>query len=707
MSCGKFDDLLRCISMRLTTVPVDMDIDWEKCIVCQENTSEALKCPLLGPGTNDSKLEAYKSFLHNVEQFRAIDSLPTAIRFDNESADSFLVHRASWHKSCHLKYNNFKLQRAKKRGSCVDKSETRSSKRRAISFELCLFCEKGREEGDLHQILTFDADSNIYTMISELQDTYLLAKIDGGQGDLIAKEVKYHLKCLVYLRNRYRSHKTTVKQQNQNSNKKLDESIAFVELTSYIEKAVDSGILLFKLSELHSLYVNRLEDFGVSKSINKTRLKNDLLEHFPESQEQQEGKSTLIVFREGMKNMLKEALKKHDFNEDAWILAKAAVIVRKDIFNHEGFKFTGSFQQNCQERSVPSSLKSLISLIVNGLNLKDQDKRESQACLTTSQVILYNVKKQPSTKLDAKSRHVLQREPPLPIYTGLNVHQMTRSKKLINQLYQMGISISYNRVIELEEWIATSVCERFEEDSVVVPAILRKGLFNVGALDNIDHNPSSTTAVNAFHGCGMSLFQFPTKANPGESRCPAPKNTKQHSLPDSYAVVPAVALASNTVSVPKLENDDVCSIQSCLSEERSKEEMWLEHALELLTQENLTGVDDLVWAAYHASKQPSTEDPPAVCSLLPLFYEKAATPAMIKHGMDVQRLAIEHINPGQIPITTFDQPLFSPLQSWCNGNGQLFMVSRCTLSCLVACTSRWPFGILLEICWKILVGPQL
>lgn len=59
MSCGKFDDLLRCISMRLTTVPVDMDIDWEKCIVCQENTSEALKCPLLGPGRSDSKLEAY------------------------------------------------------------------------------------------------------------------------------------------------------------------------------------------------------------------------------------------------------------------------------------------------------------------------------------------------------------------------------------------------------------------------------------------------------------------------------------------------------------------------------------------------------------------------------------------------------------------------------------------------------------------------
>ena len=41
------------------------------------------------------------------------------------------------------------------------------------------------------------------------------------------------------------------------------------------------------------------------------------------------------------------------------------------------------------------------------------------------------------------------------------------------------------------------------------------------------------------------------------------------------------------------------------------------------------------------------------------YYEKAATPAMVKHGMNVQRQAIEYLNPGQIPVTTFDQPLFA------------------------------------------------
>ena len=72
------------------------------------------------------------------------------------------------------------------------------------------------------------------------------------------------------------------------------------------------------------------------------------------------------------------------------------------------------------------------------------------------QFILYNMKK--TSPSGVKSRHTLDREPPLPIYIGLNIHQQTRSKKLISQLYCMGISISYQRVLDLEDKIATCVC---------------------------------------------------------------------------------------------------------------------------------------------------------------------------------------------------------------------------------------------------------
>ena len=615
-----------------------MDLDWNLCIICQEDTNEPLKCPLHNPIASGDQTGPYESFLANVVQFRTINALPTPVFFEaNVSAASFAMHNASWHKSCYLKYNNSKLAKAKKRSACISEydSERRHSKRQAITIDIynCMFCEKGCEEGSLHQVLTFDANTSIRAMVTELQDTCLLAKII-DVGDLIAREAKYHLKCLVNLRNQYRSHVRKSSQQARDTDEKLNESRAFMELTSYIEKAVDTGNLLFQLSDIHSMYVNRLEDFGINKQINKTRLKVNLLENFPEAQEQHDGKNIIIVFEEGMKNMLREAIKKRDFSEDVAILAKAATIVRNDIFNHDHFKFTGSFPPKCQTNSLPSSLKSLVSLILNGTNLKDQDRHESQACLTISQLILYNVKKRPS-KLDVKSRHTLKREPPIPVYIGLNIHQVTRSKKLIQQLNQMGISISYDRVLELEEWIATAVCEQFEEDGVVAPACLRKGLFTVGALDNLDHNPSSTTSLNSFHGTGISLFQFPTRNDPGESRSPViiPPSGDKHSLPDYYACVPAVAMTTSAISVPSFVNTETEPPQAFLDEAIVEEAGWFCHALPLVEKEVLNAKDAIAWAAYHAPHQAPMGDPPALRALLPLFYEKSATPAMVKHGI--------------------------------------------------------------------------
>ena len=227
----------------------------------------------------------------------------------------------------------------------------------------------------------------------------------------------------------------------------------------------------------------------------------------------------------------------------------------------------------------------------------------------------------------------------------------------------MGLSISYDRVMELEDWLATSVCEPFEEDVVVYPACLKKGLITVGALDNLDHNPSSTTSMTSFHGTAVNLFQFPTESKLGESLPPItipPTKPHNHCLPESYASVPAVALKTSAVQVP------VCHIKhvhSSLEDAKAKEMGWIKHALQLLDKEKLCREDAISWAAYHASLQSPVHDPTALCALLPLFYEKAATPAMIKHGMDVQRKATEYLNPGQIPVTTVDQPLFAIAKS--------------------------------------------
>ena len=133
-------------------------------------------------------------------------------------------------------------------------------------------------------------------------------------------------------------------------------------------------------------------------------------------------------------------------------------------------------------------------------------------------LVCFNVKsKRSSAEI---SRNFKDKGTPLPLYIGLNIHSQTRSKKLLNHLHRLGIIISYNRVIELENCLASSVRTRFEQGGVVCPSQLWEDLFTVGAFDNIDHNLSSTTAQGSFHGTGISIFQSPTTSNSGVCRDP-------------------------------------------------------------------------------------------------------------------------------------------------------------------------------------------
>ena len=81
--------------------------------------------------------------------------------------------------------------------------------------------------------------------------------------------------------------------------------------------------------------------------------------------------------------------------------------------------------------------------------------------------------------------------------------------KLIEEFNYLGISISYDRVMQIENDIAHSLCGQYQASEVVCPSDLRKGLFVLGEVDNIDHDPSSFSAQSSFRGTGISITQFP------------------------------------------------------------------------------------------------------------------------------------------------------------------------------------------------------
>ena len=119
-----------------------------------------------------------------------------------------------------------------------------------------------------------------------------------------------------------------------------------------------------------------------------------------------------------------------------------------------------------------------------------------------------------------------------------------------------------------------------------------------------------------------------------------------------------------------------------------------------------SGKDAIAWTTYHASCQPPTvEDPPALRALVPLFYEKSATPAMVKHRMNVQKQAIQYLNPGQIPVTTFDQLLFA-LAKFVQWKLPDAYGEQKYVVLLSGLHTEWLFGTCWVMFWRVLNGLQ-
>ena len=95
-----------------------LPVDWNKCILCQTDTSEILSCP--ADSKRITKGAGYKTVAENLQAFEKIGCLPKTINLLNEGEGteaSFQQHKAKWHDSCRLKFNKTKLQRAEKEKS--------------------------------------------------------------------------------------------------------------------------------------------------------------------------------------------------------------------------------------------------------------------------------------------------------------------------------------------------------------------------------------------------------------------------------------------------------------------------------------------------------------------------------------------------------------------------------------------------------------
>ena len=222
-----------------------------------------------------------------------------------------------------------------------------------------------------------------------------------------------------------------------------------------------------------------------------------------------------MSFKENTADTLLEATKRNQDN-DAVVLT--AEIIRNEIFQME-YRFNGSLLDE-QYDNHSTSLLELVQMILGGTNNEKQtenNKEVKSAAISITQLLTFNAVKR-SRKSSNAVWHNVDQETRLPLYLGLLVHNKTRKRELIDILFKRGLSVSYDRVLQLSTDIANAVIDQYEDDGVVCPTILKEGLFTTGNLDNLDHNPTFTSAQTAFHGTALSMTQHVTDESVGLER---------------------------------------------------------------------------------------------------------------------------------------------------------------------------------------------
>jgi hypothetical protein len=561
--------------------------NWQLCVICQQDTAENLVDPGKGMYRGSGKGCGYKLLAENILEFHKINCLSediNIVRLDSGEGIEVTLksNKAVWHKSCRNRFDNQKLQCAQKRKAKEEIEfqaspvKTRQSGVGSMArTSSCFFCDADDTNEQLHNAQTDKLDRRVREYAYILQDRKLLGKL--SEGDMHALDARYHLSCMTSLSNRIRKHNA---EQVKGDLKNKADSLVLAELISYIEEfRQDETLPVFKLSDLGRLYESRLkeQDPDFSGKINTTRLKERLMNLIPDLRAQGQGRDVMLMFNSDIGEAIKIACSNND-DDDAIHLVRAAQILRKDIFTKE-YTFDGSLKPGCEKDAVPESVLALVRMILRGPSIQHQ-KQASDAstkiALSLSQLIVFNAKKTSKEPPGSQTRHAKTRETPIVIYTGLMIHAKTRQRGLIDKLSSHGLCISYERTQEISTSLANSVCAQFDRDGCVCPSTLKGDVFTVGAVDNLDHNPTARNAMDSFHGTAISVLQFPTQDKLGTDRDAILiyadiVNKKTVSLlPAEYSEISPAALprAEILLLLPaerQMGNKMACRLSVCLS----------------------------------------------------------------------------------------------------------------------------------------------
>ena len=199
--------------------------------------------------------------------------------------------------------------------------------------------------------------------------------------------------------------------------------------------------------------------------------------------------------------------------------------------------------------------------------------------------------------------------------------------------------------------ITKQLCKKYNEDGFVCPPSLKEEVFTTAAVDNIDHDPSSTTATKSFYGTSISIFQHLEKAlepNQIDLSVDFEDSSTKIELPESYTNLSPTKSKAAEYPLQTVNRENSSDVQPM-----DEMDDWLEYLMQM------NGKDDDIknrfsWSGFH-SKKSAIRAIKTTSTLLPLLNESVNSTAMLRHTMGVVKQILLKIK----IVLTADQSVYA------------------------------------------------
>ena len=668
-------------------------MDWKLCCVCQEGETpnNHLIDPSLTKALVSSK-DLLKLFAEIINKYEKEDCWPSGFDFiklnmgNTGSLEEWLkVNKAVYHSFCRKKFRQQNLNKLVKKNKSrkrdnsqlnatninpqkklrsLDSSFSRPTyskddTEKSLPCVFSLICNDPvlPDDPNRREVKTgISTDTGITKTLNSwaliMDDSDLLSKIIITDGDLHAADVVYHKGC-------YTRYHTIVRSQlRKNPKSNLEKTCLSTQAIYSVIRHMDhmkekEGCFIFELDDIYSFYRKYLEELDECKNksaMNRTRFKERLLELAPQLKSENTSSRRIIFFyKESVGDTFQNLDKNNSMTEDSKI-SDVIKIIREYLLEPQS-PFSGTFSEKCEEKAVNEKGLNFFKELLVGKSTANDESHCHRAALTLYQLTALNCRAKVCNKSKTRIGH--EKETPLSLYIALKLHLHTRSKKLVNEFHKLGLCISYDRLLELLKGIENTVKMTYNEEEAVFPLTLPRDVFVTVQDDNID------ISISDYHGTALSVITHSTSGNPGR-RVPFPEIKKSDgpvSLHEEFVNVKPAYLANSSPMLPKSQPGVPLQpeITNVLADAKRVEQSWLQSTESVFKP---IPKPALGWAAFHAKKIDTPVDP-VETAVLHIWPNKADTPAMQKHCMEVAIAVTNKMNPGQTPVLTNDNPLYA------------------------------------------------